>query len=167
MPQQLSRFPAGLLDLVGSQNFGENPRQMADVVAPVLDIGQQYLVTLQQAAFGTNAAAAAGFNAMTNVPLIVPSGELWKVVALNTTVVSAAGQTGKFSPGVRIGGTAGPSFPLGDPVNYVASENNWTFWDMTEFWAPAGYEFGALLQQVVGGAPTLVQVAMIYSRLRA
>lgn len=167
MTQPISRFPAGLLDLVGSQNFGENPRQLADVVAPVVDIGQQYLVTLQVAAFGSTAAGAAGFNAFTNVPLVVPNGEVWKVVALNTTVVSAAGQSGKFSPGVRIGGTAGPAFPLGDPVNYVASENNWTFWDLQEFWAPAGYEFGAILAQVVGGAPTLVQGAMIYSRLRA
>jgi hypothetical protein len=167
MPQPISRFPAGFLDLVGSQNFGENPRSLSDLVAPVVDIGSQYLVTLQVALFGNTAAGANGFNGFTTTQLIVPVGEVWKVVALNTTVVSAAAQSGKFSPAVRIGGAAGPAFPLADPVNYIASETNWTYWDMDVFWAPAGYEFGAILAQVTGGAPTLVQGAMIYSRLKA
>lgn len=167
MPVQLSRFPSGLLGLVGAQNFGENPRQLADVVVPTVDIGDQYMVTLQEPLFGNTAVGANGFNPYTSVPLVVPVGELWKVVAYAVNIVTAAGMSGRVGPSVRIGGAAGPNFPLGDPIAYVASETNWVYWDLDEFWAPAGYEFGASLAQVAGGSPTIVQGAIVFSRLRA
>lgn len=167
MPIYINRFPAGFLDLVGAQNFGENPRALAEFVSPVVDIGSQYLVNAQLAQFGNTAVGANGFNPYTTNPLIVPTGEIWRVWSLNTTVVSAAGQSGRFAPGVRIGGTTGPSFPLSDPASYVASENTWTVWDFAEFWAPAGYEFGTIMAQVAGGPPTVVQGSIVFSRLRA
>jgi hypothetical protein len=164
MPSTISKFAKGFLSLLGVQNFGSNPRTLADHVQATVDIGEQYQVETQEALFGNNSAAN-GFRAFTGSNLTVPAGELWRVLAYAVSVVSGVGDTGRVGPSVRIGGNAGPRYPLGNPIDYVASQTNWVFFDAQPLWLPAGYELGAECAQTVGAATITGNV--IFVRLRA
>jgi len=164
MASTISKFAKGFLSLLGVQNFGSNPRVLADHVQATVDIGEQYQVETQETLFGSNSAAN-GFRAVSGSQLIVPTGEIWRVLAYAVSVVSAAGETGRIGPSVRVGGSFGPRFPLGNPIDYVASQTNWVYFDAVPFWLPAGYELGAECAQTVGAA--ILTCNVIFVRLKA
>lgn len=92
-PLTIQRYPRGLLDLLGSKSNGQNPVQLAQVVAPVIDVSALYQFDLvEQRAATTNAANLPGAWGVTGSNLTVPAGELWLVhnlsLAANTNLVA-------------------------------------------------------------------------------
>lgn len=163
MPQ-LSGFPAGLLSLVGSQNFGENVRELAYVVGPIVDLTDMYACTQQVLLAGTNAAATGGFNSCANGIGPVPQGELWRVVAIGGSVVTGAGVTiGGWSPSVR---KDGADVVLMPQVAAAASQTIHTGGALT---APLlltpGCDVGIKATQVAGGT-FIAAVQLLFARLR-
>ena len=167
MPAQLGNFPKGLLSLLGLQNFGESPRLLSDTVSPVVDQGEQLLLNFQESLFGANAAAANGFNAFAASDLVVPPGDVWRLIAFSVTVVAGVGCTGRMGCSVRTNGPgAGPRFPISNPVDWVASTTNWVCMTTPPFWLLPGYQLGVEVAQLVGGPPVLAG-QIIFDRLRA
>lgn len=150
-----------MLSLVGSQNFGVNVKELADIVAPTVDIGELYLVNQIDSPFGGGAALAAGFNAISPF-LDIPQGELWRVFALSASVITPAGAAVTYAPAIRINGG---TFAVSDPRTVAASVTDWNVFDTEGLWLPSGASLGVLAQQITGVIPFSAQA--LISRLRA
>lgn len=85
MPSPISRRPAGLLDLLLTQQQGRNPSELRDSVQPVMEMTPFYQSErLKISAVNANAAAV-GSTATHSVP----SGEYWKILSLGVGGVFA------------------------------------------------------------------------------
>lgn len=85
---KLNRIAQGLLDLFGSLTQGQNPAEYADVVAPVVDVGDLYLGDTMSVLGISATHAAAGDTFSREVPL----GETWKVLGLGVTTILDVGE---------------------------------------------------------------------------
>lgn len=141
---RLSGFPTGLLSLLGSQNFGEAPNELGDVIAPTVDIGELFALTRQEAIFVSYATPTTGNN--NGAGLIVPPGEIWRVMAGGAFAAPGAGVTFQFGPHVIVGNTT----PLAPFVAAVASQIRVNPIPFGGFWIGAGSELGVYLSDVVG-----------------
>lgn len=155
----LSGFPKGLLSLLGSQNFGINPKDLSDVVAPTVELSELYLLSKQVSTFQTIAAPANGTNA--GAGLIVPAGEVWRVHAGGIFVITGVGVTLDITPITIVNGI---TCPLASTTSIAASLFRWVPMIMNPFWADAGSELGAYISALVG-APT-VSIQYLVSKLR-
>lgn len=165
----ISALPKGFLDLLGLQNFGENPRQLADAVAPVIDLLELFLAN-KLGSIGQNLTTpVAGFNSLPN--LTVPVGEVWIPKALCAFGATEAGVTFDFSPAVRIIGTGGSTAPtLAPPVSLAANQSSSNGLPLPcTLIIPAGSDFGVRVDKLTG-APTAassVGMNMLFARVRA
>lgn len=85
----IQRYPNGLLELFGAKSGGENPHELSNVVAPVVDILQAYglgNVTEQNAGGATLPGAGQVIE--------VPDEQWWLVYAASVRVAVTATQTG-------------------------------------------------------------------------
>jgi len=76
----INRVPLGLQDLLGSSNQGDNPSNLAEIVAPVLDL-QQYLAAERR--FFQLETAVQQFSDGQGGLISVPAGELWFIDAFS------------------------------------------------------------------------------------
>lgn len=161
MSSRLAGFPTGLLDLVGSQNFGIAPKELLETVSPTVDMLELYSLTKQSGRISILSAPANGNNA--GQGLVVPAGEVWRIVAGGIFVAAGVGVTGDFTPIVNSGGG---TTPLGDTLSVAASTTRWiTSKAGSAFWLRSGDELGAYIT-ALAGAPT-VSVAYQVARFRA
>lgn len=158
---RLAGYPTGLLDLVGSQSFGQAPKDLADVVAPVMDLSPLYLLTKQVAAIAIVAGPANGTNA--GKGLIVPPGEVWSVRAGGVFVATGVGVTGDFTPSMISNGL---TVSLGDSTPILASTTRWLrFAPPGPIFVKAGDELTCYISALVG-APT-VSIQYLLAKFRA
>ena len=160
MPQRLAGFPTGLLSLLGSQSFGEAPKTLADDIQCTVETQDLYLLTTQVNTVQIIAAPANGQNL--GAGLVVPTGEVWRVLAGGVFVLNGVGVTGDYTP--ILNSNAG-LVPLADTVSLVASTTRMICWKQVPFWLRAGQELSVYISALVG-APT-VSVAALIGRLRA
>lgn len=163
----LSGFPKGLLDLVGSQNFGINPKDLGETVQPVIDLTELYLVGKIDAPQGSLAVAVNGVNIMTvggvGDPLLVPNGEVWRVFAFAVSCFVGAASSFTYGPAVQM---QGGRFQLSrSQDNATALSSNWNAMDSAPIWLPAGARLMVEGQNLVGTASLSAQA--LISRLRA
>lgn len=161
----ITRYPPGLLDLLGLQSQGDNPRALSDTVSPVVDIGQLYLASTQQLVTGSGGGAIAGFNSF-GPELEVPVGQVWVVHAFNVSVAAGVGVSGTFGPSLRPGAAGGARMTLSDSRDFAASRTEWKAAASTPFVMLAGYELGIEIQNLAGGNPGFSGQAIV-SILRA
>ncbi len=158
---RLSGYPSGLLSLLGSQNFGEAPKDLSDVVSPVVDISGLYLLSSQSSALSVLAAPANGQNQ--GAGLVVPKSEVWRVWGGGLAITNGVGVTGEYTPIINDGGI---SIPIGNTLVTAASQTRWVPMVQGPFWLRAGQELGVSIGALVG-VPGLVAVSCLVSRLRA
>lgn len=154
MPGIISQLPAGLLGMLGIQNFGETPKALADVVSPVIDLGDCYAAN-QAVLYGLATAAnagAGGFNAMTSVPAFatVPGGEVWRLLAFSCLgIANATGAVLQFAPAIQKDGTIvvlAPGIALAaNETRFVASNIQFPLW------LPAGTALGVYASTLTAG----------------
>lgn len=156
---RLAGFPTGLLSLLQSQSFGEAPKEMADAIAPTVELAELYLLTQQVAAIGSVALPANGVN----VALTVPQGEVWRVAYGGAFCLTGAGTTCDITP---IVGVDGGTVPLGNTISLAASQMRFMPSLMGPMWLKAGQTLGAHINLLVG-ANISVSVSYAVSRLRA
>lgn len=157
---RISAFPQGLLDALGSQNFGENVSELSRVLVPVVDILGQYLVSKQvlhqiplfNPANGTNSAARVD----------VPAGELWRVHWFSVFGQCDVGESFDFAPMFVQDGTG---MALSRLVSVGASNTAFNPMEVQPFWAPAGTSFRVWAQNVTL-APS-ASAGLLVSKLRA
>lgn len=92
MASPISRRPGGLLDLLLTQQQGENPRQLLDAVAPTIEMWPFYQTDRLKILGNTTVLTAVG-NIGTRT---VPSGEIWKLIGVGyfATFATAAQRLG-------------------------------------------------------------------------
>lgn len=159
MNQRLSGYPSGLLALLGSQSFGEAPKELGDVIAPIIDTSSLYLLTAQSAAVQIIAAPANGINA----GLRVPQGEIWRCHVVGGLCISNAGNTLDWTLAFESQGGVGP---LSDTISQVASTTRWIASKAGPFWLRAGEQIAPYISALVG-VPVSMSITALVSRLRA
>ena len=107
MAGPIARRPAGLLDLLLTQQQGKNPSELGDMLSPIIDLLPFYAQDRLSGAVGNKACTAVG----DNVGITVPAGESWLVW---TTSFSATFATvnQNISVYVELRGAAGTTQPV-------------------------------------------------------
>ncbi len=85
---RVNRVPYGLQNLLGAQNFGDNPSELSGIIAPTLDLWQmlkfeQRAWHIDPGAVNRNTPGAISFKA-------VPEGEMWIVEAIGCSFAKNA-----------------------------------------------------------------------------
>lgn len=84
---QINRVPWGLQYLLGSKNFGKNPAQLAESVAPVLDMSPH----LAYETLATETDYQAGLTTEGEyAEIVVPDNEAWQLLVVAGNVQQAA-----------------------------------------------------------------------------
>jgi hypothetical protein len=84
---RINRVPFGLQDLLGSQNFGDNPSELSGVVAPTLDMGM--FLTAERTNYAYKAVAISNNGLVTS--FVVPEGEVWYVTGFGFGMKPSSG----------------------------------------------------------------------------
>lgn len=163
MTSRIAGFPSGLLDLLGSQNFGEAPKLFGDQVVPTLECLELYLATKNAVVFNAGTGAVAnGQNTGASYMLTVPQGELWLVRCVSALLLTAAGEAVTGEVWIS---SQGGTMVVGNPRTLGASSQGWAVSTQTPFWLPSGSRIG-IWGSAVTGAPTAALTALV-ARLRA
>jgi len=157
---RLAGYPTGLLDLVGSQSFGIAPKDLSDIVGPIVDLTGLYMLTKQVAAIAIMAAPANGTNATKG--LIVPAGEVWSIRAGGVFVGAGVGVSGDFTPTMISNGL---TVALGATTPVAASTTRWLEMTMGPIFLKAGDELTCHIS-LIAGAPT-VSIQYLVAKFRA
>jgi hypothetical protein len=158
---RLSSFPTALLSLLGSQNFGESPNELGQMVVPTVDIGELFALTKQVPVFGQLAAPAIGNNAGQGI--VVPSGEVWRVMYGGLFVNCGAGVSGEFTPTLLVEGS---SCPLAMTYAVAASTQRQSPVVQVPMWIQAGTELGCTISPGLVLVPT-VSMRYVVQKFRA
>lgn len=161
----ITQFPRGLVSLTGLRDMGEAPRQLADVIAPSIDV-TQFLLLNREAIYGSVSAAAIGSFVATGNPHLVPAGELWYVHSWSVSATVFAGDTGRIAPQVNF---LGQQIVNGRPSTdqaVLAVNTAISCFTESPFWAGPGSELGCLVERWSGAAGLGLGMRAIISRLR-
>lgn len=169
---RLSGFPQGFLSLLGSQNFGEAPKELAEFVQPTIEMLELYLLGNQRLqAWVSNDTSAptitdvsgAIYYTNPNNNMVVPAGQMWRVHLFGVQMQTGAGEAVNFSPAIAVNNLA---MPLGDgPRVLGASASSWQRAEGCPFWLRSGDSLGVWQTGIVG-APN-GQAYAVVSVLRA
>ena len=134
----IQNLPLGLVGLLGIKSGGQYPRDLANTVAPVLDIEKwiQY-GNYEEAGVDIAALNGTGFKAFAGNST-VPTGELWVITGslIQKTAQNAAGQTLQFAAAATADLTSAAQL-LGDPSPRTSGVNT----------QPAAkYDYGTILR---------------------
>lgn len=90
---QITRVPFGLQSLLGSKNFGDNPAELGQVVAPILDMFPFFAA--ERRTWHQDVGIVVNDNGVVNT-ITVPTGELWLVDSLGASVQMTGSPAGDF-----------------------------------------------------------------------
>lgn len=165
MNSPITGFPAGLLSLIGSNTFGQSPRELGGVVAPTIELIDLYLAPKLEVAFNPGVAAiAAGQNTGAAYTITVPTGETWFVRAISCFLSTAVGEAVTAQPWIQLPTSAGGTMSIGNPTTLGASTTGWSNSTIAPLFVPSGTRFG-IWGSGVTGAPSGAVTALI-ARLR-
>lgn len=155
----VSGFPSGLLSILDSKNFGENPRVLIESIQPVIPVIDLFLLTKQVVVPSVPAnPVVLGNQANT---LLVPDGEVWRVHAASAFMSCGVGVTCTFSLTIQ----AATFTSISQAVSCPASQERTNPMVSPAFYLGAGFSLGLRAHEVTG-APIGSITAMI-SRLKA
>jgi len=159
----IAGYPSGLLGLLDAQNFGSNPKYLAEGISATVELRDLFMVSKQVGIANSNVAPAASFNLFTggSGPTTVPHGELWYITTHTLIVICGAGASGNFAPAVRVNGLV---IPLSELVAAPATFNTPVVGKVGGFWLPSGADLGFYANNVVL-APTVAGQTLV-TRLR-
>lgn len=88
MPSMINRLAFGLIDLIGSTNQGDNPSQLGDQVAPVLDVRDLYLS--ERLTYFQNQSTFNPGNNSSIDNIVIPIGQVWRLISMSARFTGAA-----------------------------------------------------------------------------
>lgn len=123
-PQDIQRYPRGLIDLLGMRATGETPSKLSQENHGTLEMLEFYLNDRMTPNASASAAPPAAIGNIPITGLTVPDRELWLVFELTTYIAAIAGGTAvKFTGGVlRNRGSGNVFTALTLPVSVPAGE---------------------------------------------
>jgi len=154
----ISGFPTGLLGLLDSKNFGQQPNTLSDVIVPIVDTTGLFETTKQ---FGEVQLIAAPANGI-NVGLRVPQGEVWRVHAGGVFCLTGAGDSLEWTPVIEVNLTV---IPIADTQVQGSDITRMVAMKVAPFWLQPGSQLSVFISAIVG-VPTAMSVAYLVSRLR-
>lgn len=159
----ITRYPRGLLDLLGLQSQGQNPNALGSTVAPTLELGALYGLSAQNTGQIVSIIAAPANGSNAGAGLIVPQGEVWRVEYGGVFFITDAGDSADFAPIIN---TAAAAIPIGSTMSIGASSTRLNAATQCPFWLTSGSELSVYISSLVG-VPTAVSVAYQLTKLRA
>jgi len=143
VPTEVSRKAPAILSILQAQQAGITPSIMADVLQPVIDIGELYMLDLWEEDSGS-IAISAGDTGPNMTTIAVPDGEIWRIH--NHTVEVAHQLTGELTVIV-------PCFQVRSNLTFTPQlvqtsglptplRANRQLASATNYWAHAGTDFG-------------------------
>lgn len=157
---RISGFPSGLLGLLDSKNFGQQPDELVDSITPVINLVDLFLTTKQVGAVQIVAAPANGINA----GIVVPQGEVWRVHCGGVLSITNAFGSHSFTPVVESKGEGAIVLPIGETIVQAASLTRWSPMLCDPFYLKAGDQLSAYLGEVAD-TPT-ISIAYMVSKIR-
>lgn len=107
---RVNKAPIGLQNLLGSQNFGDNPAELAPAIVPTLDMWNFLNYAESRAGWGSSVVLADG--TVTYTAMTVPQNERWLVYAFGVNILGdtiAAGDQIEISASrVKVAGSTSP-----------------------------------------------------------
>lgn len=147
---QISRAPVGFLDFFGIKNGGRNPSAVSNVIAPVIDTVQFYL--LDEFEYREETGVAIAGTASATLTTAIPSGEVWYIKEFGlSTAPLGAGVELTLQPFVSL---PGQSFrvQITDPLTLESKgvQNDILRPAMRNIWLAGGTQFGIAPLRNVG-----------------
>lgn len=152
MAGPLNIIPPGFLGFLQLKNFGKNPSEVPEVIAPTFDMLSWYMQGEAVPMAGTDATRACtsdldGFVALTSNTITVPDGEWWFVhnVYLYASLPAATTEFFSGSPCWFNANTFQGEVlcPPGQLIQGVAALTRRYFTAARDFFVPPGSQFGA------------------------
>lgn len=161
---RLAGFPQGLLSLLGSQDFGEAPNELSQVIVPIVDLTPMYQASKQSIETTSPGNAIAGVNGTT---FQVPTGETWIIKAADVRMAAGAGAAvSAFCLVITSPGPSGNAALFASEMSAVAANQirhaNLRFPGIV---LPSGAGIGYYAEGLTLATPVFVTVAA--TRLRA
>jgi hypothetical protein len=168
-PQDIQRYPRGLIGLLGMQATGDTPHTLAQSTAATLECMDFYLndrLEVLSAALGAAPAALGNFQF---VGTAVPAGQLWMLtdIAVNCGGPVPAAAAITFAPVIfRNQALAGNAVIAGPTVTATVGENRLSgaHYERPNLILP-GQSFGVQVQAITGVPALLFQVTAWFARL--
>jgi hypothetical protein len=124
-PQDIQRYPTGLIDLLGMRATGQTPTKLGDAVSPGMDLTDFYLWDRRETLVGQSPVAigAVGFLAFSTGATTIPQNELWVLYDCSLRLPPIAAATAITLNMVVQRNAAGTSawFPITDQLVLPAS----------------------------------------------
>lgn len=170
MPSIINRVPSGLLGLLGSKGTGASPQALADYVQPVLELDPYYFATTAtHAAITTATLGSVAFfpgvaSLFGDLPMVVPSGEIWVVhhAAARSGAMAAATDI-RIQLAVIQNGQSTP-WVLGNESEAAAGEALGSSFSCPIVMLPL-HQIGVLCTRSVLGTAPSVNIGLLVSRL--
>jgi len=110
-PQDIQRYPKGLIDLLGMRATGDTPHQLSQLLLPTLDQLDYYLFDRCEALTANTSIAVPGIGNVTFVGTTVPQNQLWMLYDYSVIIpTTAAASAIKATAGVFRGGNGASNF---------------------------------------------------------
>lgn len=165
----INRLPRGLLSYLDSQTQGENPSQLGQVVAPVLNMEPFYrsLARYERLQLGNLT-----FDTLTDtIQFLVPSNETWLIHHASLRVNNLTGFAASYAPAISV---SEGSFTLVDATALASSAFNvwpdqaWcSVYFNGLFVVPPGYRVVGHLDRITtGGVGTNAYLSIMINRLQ-
>jgi hypothetical protein len=164
-PQDIQRFPRGLIDLLGMRATGETPHQLGPSTVGQIELTDMYLLdrcrTFQ---ISTGVLAATGNTLFPGTS--VPNGEQWFVYELSYQIPTIAAATAIQTNLCVYRSQASTNLPLALGPAQTVPASTGTAWGI-HFEKPlimtAGQSLGVYVSQITGAPGVAPQLTMYYS----
>jgi len=158
---KIAAFPLGLLDLLRAQNFGQNPGNLADTIAPTVDVSGMLFANRMEVLTTTGDVVANGENGTKAFVAAVPAGQLWIVHRLSHIFSAAAGESGISYTILRMNGNVlALSSGITTPASRVAYDISYDYPLILPPGASVGIWGAAIVGVPTGG------INLMYTRLK-
>lgn len=169
-PQDIQRYPRGLIDLLGMRATGDTPHLLAQQMNSTLEMIDFYLNDRLEFNTQLLAAAPAALGNFQFPGTIVPQGEMWAVYdyTVNCGGPIAVATAMKFSPVIfRNQSIVGNAAAYGPAIAVAAGENGvgGIRFERPNLVMP-GQSFGIQVSQITGAPGTQHQCMIWFARLR-
>jgi hypothetical protein len=165
-PQDIQRFPKGLIDLLGMRATGETPAQLAQQVISNIEVLDLYLLDrLSTFQISTAAITATGNVLFPNTT--VPNGEIWWVYELSYQLPSLAAATSLQTNLCVYRSQASTNLPLAlGPAQTTPAlfGNQWGIHFENPLIMTAGQSVGIYTSQITGAPGSAPQLTMHFAR---
>ena len=163
-PQDIQRYPRGLIDLLGMRATGDTPHQLGQMTVAQLDLLDMYLADRCFAQTFTGAGAYVALGNIVFTGAVVPQGEMWLLyeATVFTGVVAAATRVTIVPFIARSQAGLAQAEVISDPivVPIAGSGMGGRHYERPTILMP-GHQFGVQVVDIVG-APAATPILNLY-----